>query len=151
MKLLSALTFATLGLSVILTGCSSATRPDNIVTTVAELKPGTAGQVMLTLRFTSESLNAFGFSNSTHKLYLNGTYVGRATCSTPVGLPPLSTATQDVVLTVENAALLRQLSSQPGEATVRYRLETVLNSATEDTELHLRASADGTVDLGKLR
>ena len=138
-----------LAIGVLFSGCNTVVRPDSVNVSVANLKAtsltATETQMTMTLRFTSESLNAFGFAGSSHKLYLNGGYVGRAVSKTPVGLPPLSTTTQDITLIIENGALMRQLAS--GGAIVKYRLESVLYTQTGDDETKTKSSFDGTIDL----
>jgi LEA14-like dessication related protein len=144
-----------LGFAALLAGCSSAVRPDSVTVSVADLKPADASatetRIIVTLRFTSESLNAFGFLGSTHKLYLNGGYVGKAVSSKALGLPPLSTATQDVTMVLENAALVRQLLSAGGEPVVRYRLESVLHTKSGDDEMRVKSKYEGSIDLRHLQ
>jgi hypothetical protein len=138
MKFLPSLRFLLLGLCAALAGCSTTAKPDSIIVTVADLKAAdltpAETRVLMTLRFTSESVNAFAFASSTHKLYVNGSYLGRAASKTPIGMPPLSTVTKDVTLVPDNAALLKQLRTLPGEPVVRFK-----------------GSAEGTIDLRGLQ
>jgi LEA14-like dessication related protein len=145
------LTLAALGLGLLVAGCNTRIRPDSVTVSVANLKAvdltSTETRLLMTLRFTSESLNPFGFTGSTHKLYLNGGYVGRAVSNTPVGLPPMSTMTQDVVLVMENSALVRQLIGAQGTPVVNYRLESVLLLKSGDDDMRLKGDYSGTIDL----
>jgi len=155
MKLHPILTSIVLGLCAVLTGCTTGVKPDSITVSVADLKAADATvletRLTATLRFTSESLNAFGFSGSSHKLYLNGTYVGRAVSNTPIGLPPLSTTTHDVTLVLENAALVKQLLAARDNPVVNYRLETVLFTTSGEDEMRVKGTAEGTIDLRALQ
>ncbi len=155
MKPVPFLAFLALGLAALFAGCSSATRPDSINVTVADLKAANSTvfetQLIVTLRYTSESLNAFGFSGSSHKLYLNGSYVGKAVSNTPIGLPPLSTTTQDVTLILENASLVKQLIALQNEPVVRYRLESVLYTTAGEDEMKVKGTSEGTIDLRGLQ
>ncbi len=151
MKSLSTLACLVLGLSVLFTGCNSVDKSGGITVTVADLKSADASlmetRVVMTLRYTSESLNAFGFSGSSHKLYFNGAYIGRAVSHTPIGLPPLSTTTRDVTLVIENAALVKQLLALQDRATANYRLESVLFMTSGDTDIKVLSNSEGTIDL----
>ncbi|MBS0663929.1 MAG: hypothetical protein JSR48_11750 [Verrucomicrobia bacterium] len=155
MKPVPFLAFLALGLATLFSGCSSTARPDGINVSVADLKAANSTvfetQLILTLRYTSESLNAFGFSGSSHKLYLNGSYVGKAVSNTPIGLPPLSTTTQDVTLILENAALVRQLIALQNEPVVRYRLESVLFTTAGEDDMKIKGTTEGTIDLRGLQ
>ncbi|MDB6169968.1 MAG: Water Stress and Hypersensitive response domain protein [Verrucomicrobia bacterium] len=155
MKPLPLLSFLALTLGGLLGGCATSVRPDSILVSVADLKPASATatetRVVMTLRFTSESLNAFGFSGSAHKLYLNGGYVGRAVSDQPIGLPPMSSSTHDVTLVLENAAVMKQLLALRGSSTVPYRLETTLFTKTGDDEQRIKSKFEGTIDLRALQ
>ena len=155
MKSFPALVLLLLGLCLALGGCSTTNKPDSIVVTVADLKAvdlaAQETRVTLTLRFTSESVNAFAFSSSIHKLYVNGSYLGRATSSTPIGMPPLSTVTKDVILVLDNAAALKQLVALSNSSVARYRLESVLIATSGEDEVRFKGNTEGTVDLRGLR
>jgi LEA14-like dessication related protein len=155
MKFTTTLAFLALGLSVLLSGCNSVDKSGGISVTVVDLKPLDASlletQVLMTLRYTSESLNPVGFSGSSHKLYFNGAYIGRAVSHTPLGLPPLSTTTRDVTLVIENAALVKQVLAMQGRATASYRLESVLFLTSGDTDLKVKTDSEGTLDLRGLQ
>lgn len=142
------------GLSVILSGCTTPVKPDSVSVTVADVKMADATvmetRVVVSLRFTSESLNPFGFSGSSHKLFFNGQYVGRAVNNQPFGMPPLSTTMQDVTLVLENTALLKQALSMRNNPVVKYRLESVLFSTRGDDDMKLKTSSEGTLDLSAL-
>ena len=155
MKSLSTLAFLVLGLSVLFTGCNSVDKSGGISVTVADLKSADASltetRVDMTLRYTSESLNAFGFSGSSHKLYFNGAYIGRAVSHTPIGLPPRSTTTRDVTLVIENGALIKQLLAMQGQASANYRLESILFMTSGDTDIKVQTNSEGVLDLRGLQ
>jgi hypothetical protein len=139
--------------SVLLGGCATAVRPDSVTVSVADIKPAeSAGKptAVVTLRFTSESLNAFGFSGSVHKLYLDGKYVGKCVSEKALGLPPLSTATQEVKMVLDNPGMVRQLASR-ADPVVRYKLETVLHTKSGDDEMRVKSNFEGTLDLRSLQ
>ncbi|MDB6093652.1 MAG: Water Stress and Hypersensitive response domain protein [Verrucomicrobia bacterium] len=144
-----------LGVGLLLNGCNTTAKPDSVTVTVADLKAAdatlTETRVIVTLRFTSESVNAFGFSGSAHKLYFNGGYVGKAVSHTPIGVPPLSSVTHDVTMILENAALVKQLLTVQGNPVVKYRLESVLFATAGEEEMKLKSQSEGTINLSGLQ
>jgi LEA14-like dessication related protein len=92
----------------------------------------------------------FGFSGTTHKLYLNGTYVGKAVNNQAFGLPPLSTTTRDVTLMLENLALVQQVIAMRGKTTISYRLDSVIITREGDNDLKMPVKTQGTLDLQAL-
>jgi LEA14-like dessication related protein len=101
----------------------------------------------LTLRFTNESIAPLGYSGSSHKLYLNGKYVGKGVSDRPFGIPPLDTVTQDVVLNLENVALVRQLMAVRESQTASYRLESVIFQTVYEENYQIKLQAEGSLDL----
>jgi hypothetical protein len=59
--------------------------------------------------------------------------------------------TKDVTLVPDNAALLKQLRTLPGEPVARYRLESVLTAISGEDEVRFKGSAEGTIDLRGLQ
>lgn len=116
----------------------------NVVPTQASLFETTAA---LTLRLLNESTEAVDFIGSTHRLYLNGTYVGRAVTSEKVTLAALATTTQTVTVFLENLTLVRKFSQLQQEAVIDYRLESEFLPATGGRFGAWRTTATGEVDL----
>ncbi|MEO7597954.1 MAG: LEA type 2 family protein [Opitutus sp.] len=104
----------------------------------------------LTLRFTNETIAPLGYSGSTHKLFLNGHYVGKAVSDQPFGVPPLNTVTQDVTVNFENLALVRQLISVRDTQTAAYRLESVLFQTVYEDKYQIKVTSEGALDLRSL-
>lgn len=136
--------------SILCAGCSGP-RPSGVTVSVVNFRPTNATPLestgVLTVRYTSENISPLGFSGSVHKLYLNGTYVGKAVSNEPFGVPPLSTVTQDVTVHLENLALLRQLISVRDTQTAAYRLESVLHQTIYEEKFEIKARAEGSLDL----
>jgi LEA14-like dessication related protein len=101
----------------------------------------------LTLRFTNESIAPLGYSGSSHKLYLNGKYVGKGVSDQPFGIPPLNTITQDVTINLENLALVRQLMSMSDSHTASYRLESVFFQTVYEDDYRIKVQSNGSLDL----
>ena len=125
-----------------------------ISVTIVDLQPAGAtlleSRAVLTLRFVNENITPFGFAGTSHKLYLNGTYVGKAVNQEPFGLPPLSTTTRNVTLMLENIALVQQVLAMRGQTAVSYRLDSVIFTKEGDDELKLPTQTKGTLDLQAL-
>lgn len=141
---------ALVSVSLFLAGCSGP-RPTSLSVTLVDFKPADASLLesrgTLTLRYTSESIAPLGFSGSSHKLYLNGSYVGKAVNDRPFGVPPLSTVTHDVTVYLENLALVRQLISVRDTQTASYRLESVLFQTVYEEKFEIKSKSEGSLDL----
>ncbi len=148
-RLLSAL----LALTVLaFAGCQSRdSRLGEISVTVVEIKPAAdRSQALVTLRFINENIIPFGFSSSTHRLQLEGSLFGRINNTEPFGIAPTSTVSREMVLQVENPALLQQLLARGGASSATYQLESVLQIRRGEERLRVNNTSGGTLDLGPL-
>lgn len=140
--------------SLFLAGCGGGYRPSGITTSVIDFRPTSATALessgTLTLRFTNESITPLGFSGSSHKLYLNGRYVGKAVSNQPFGVPPLNSITHEVTIHLENLALVRQLAAVGESQTAAYRLESALFQTVYEDEYELKTKSEGSLDLRSL-
>ena len=142
--------------SLLLAGCSGAGSSfrGGLSVSLVDFRPTEASllesQGKLTLRFTNETIAPLGYSGSTHKLYLNGQYVGKAVSDQPFGVPPLSTVTQDVTMQFENLSLVRQLISVRDTQTASYRLESVLFQTVYEDKYQIKVTSNGSLDLRSL-
>ena len=105
----------------------------------------------LTLRFTNESISPLGYSGSSHKLYLNGKYIGQAVSNEPFGLPALHSTTQQMILNVENRPLAREIVFDQNADTASYRVESTFFQTVFEDKLKIRVASEGTLDLRRLR
>jgi LEA14-like dessication related protein len=101
----------------------------------------------LTIRVMNESIAPLGYSGSSHKLYLNGHYVGKGVSDRPFGIPPLSTVTQDITINLENLALIRELVSVHDSKSASYRLESVFFQTVYEDDFEIKVNAEGSLDL----
>tara|TARA_R110002094_G_C4768667_1_gene200176 strand:+ start:105 stop:512 length:408 start_codon:yes stop_codon:yes gene_type:complete len=106
-------------------------------------------RAVLTLRFINENLIPVALEGSKHKLYLNGTYVGKIENTEAVGLAPSSVKTHDVTIFFENLALVRQLASQANPI-VSYRLVNVMEYRQNQEKNYLKSETNSTIDLSSL-
>ncbi|HYD82716.1 MAG TPA: LEA type 2 family protein [Opitutus sp.] len=131
-------------------GCSGV-KLGGVTATLIDFKPTQATLLestgTLTIRYTNENISPLGFSGSSHKLYLNGSYVGKAVSDQPFGIPPLNTVTQDVTIHFENLSLVRQLLAVRETQTAAYRLESVIFQTVYEEEYEYKTRSEGSLDL----
>jgi LEA14-like dessication related protein len=141
-------------LSLCVAGCGSSVQQGVVTVVPIDIKPVNAtlleSEVVLTLRITNENIGALGFSGSSHRLYLNGSYVGNAVNDRPFGVPPLQSVTQDVTVHLENLALVRQLAALGESHTASYRLDSVLYQTIYEDKSQMKVHAEGSLDLSRL-
>jgi len=151
MKYLRSSLFALLVVALGLSGCTTGPKPGGITVTALTLQlAGTSPTELrapLILRFANENIIALGYSASSHKLFVNGTYVGKAVNDQPIGLPPMNEATREVYVQLENATLLHQLVAGAASREVNYRLETVLFQTAGDDKLEIKVRSEGRLEL----
>jgi LEA14-like dessication related protein len=144
----------TLFFGIFLAGCQTTSKVGEITVTIVDIKPAGSSlfesRAIATLRFINENLVPAAFSESTHKLYLNGTYVGKAVSNQAIGLAPTSTTTQEVAVFFENLQLIKQLSNLGQNSVVSYRLNSVLFYQQGDEKEQLKAESNGSIDLAPL-
>lgn len=138
-------------LAFVFAGCSSVPRLGGMTVQLVDLRPAEVTpletKAIMTLRFTNENVIALGFSGSTHRLFINGKYVGKAVSDQPLGLAPLTTTTQDVTIYLENGALLRQIAQIAHDGAVKYRLESSLAQTIGESRNRINTSSEGSVEL----
>lgn len=136
------------------TGCATDFKLSDISVSIVSIRPISATaletQASMTLRFTNANVLAIGVDGTTHKLYLNGTYVGQAVNNEAVGLPPLGTTTADITIQLENLALVKQLLKSAGEQSATYRLDSRLYVRAGEDWQNYNCSQQGSVDLQAL-
>jgi LEA14-like dessication related protein len=137
-----------------LAGCASHGTLGGVAVTIVEIKPAAAAvpdaQAVLALRFANENVAAVGMASSTHKLYLNGSYVGKAVNATPEGLPAMTPTTLNIPVKFENPTLVGQLAGAAGAKTTSYRLESDVLVVVGEDNIHVTSNEQGTVDLSPL-
>jgi LEA14-like dessication related protein len=133
-----------------LVGCLSHHTFGGINVSVAGLKSAAKTPATLTLHFANENVIAVGIDSSTHRLFLNGTFVGTAVNASPMGVQAMATATQDVPVKFDNLALVQQLAAAAGAGTTSYRLESDLLLLAGDEKIRVKSIEQGTLDLSPL-
>ncbi len=138
-------------------GCASLSRSTEASVSVTNLRPLHASlfetSAELTVRYANETVRPLSLAGSVHRLYLNGSYVGRAVSNEAVTIPGLSTTTQTVTIHLENLSLIRKLRQLPGARVIAYRLDSHLHpAASPETagRAALKLSSAGELDLSGL-
>jgi len=138
---------------LVLCGCATNLHLSGISVTATDFRPTSASlletQAALTLRYTNENVLPIAFSGSTHKLYLNGSYVGKAVSKEPLGLPSLNTGTQTVTVFLENLAMIQNVQklAQNQTSVFTYRLESVLFVEAGEAHDTVKVTSTGQLDL----
>lgn len=135
----SFLALLTLGL----TGCSTAGKLGGITATPLDFRMTGPATADVTLRLDNENVTAIGLDTSTHKLTLNGIFVGTAVSTTPIGLVALQSNTQTVTFKIEKPAYIREL----GNNTVPFSIESLLKLTSGEMKFEIRSRANGNVKL----
>jgi LEA14-like dessication related protein len=135
-------------------GCQTRYSIGEISVAVVDLRPAGSSMMesraVMTVRYFNENVVPIAFTSTAHKLYLNGTFVGKAVSNDAVGLPPASTITQEVVVFFENTQLLNQLAKVGRSGSVTYKLVSTLTYQKGDETERVPAEATGTIDLSSL-
>ena len=140
--------------AVFSSGCATAPNSAAASLSLVGLRPVQASlfetTADLTLRVTNESPQALVLRGSSHKIYVNDTYIGKAVSNEPLTVQSLATATQTVTAHLENLALVgkvRELSAA-STTTVVYRIESRLFVSDEMGGGKVSATATGQLDFG---
>jgi LEA14-like dessication related protein len=139
----------------LLAGCATFAPPPPLGTSVINLRPLTSTlletSLEATLRLTNEGMQPLALAGSTHKLYVNDSYVGRAVSNERMTVPALGTITPAITVYLENLALVRkaaEFSQAPGK--LAYRLESRFHPAEDSRFGDIKTTASGELDLAGL-
>lgn len=154
LRLFSRCVALSLGLAcAVLAGCNSF-QLSGVTVSLVDFKPASTAllesSAVLTLRYTNDNVIPIGLSGSSHKVYFNGSYVGKAVSKEPLGLAALTTATQDVTVRFENLALLQQLVAMRERQAASYKIASVLYVTSGEEKLDIKTASSGSVDLRTL-
>jgi LEA14-like dessication related protein len=137
-----------------LAGCATLSPASNIGLSVTNVRPLQSTlletTIELTLRLTNETPRELALAGSTHKLYVNNSYVGRGVSNERVTLPAFGTSTPAITVYLENLTLLRKASEFSQAPKLAYRLESRLHPAAGGESGDLKAVATGEIDLNGL-
>ena len=134
-------------------GCATLSRPSALSVSVTNVLPTQASlletSAALTLRFVNEGVEPLNLAGGVHRLYLNGSYVGRAVSNERLTVPALGTVTQTITIYLENLTLVRKVAELSNTQTPRisYRLESRLHPADDRAFGSIATSTAGELDL----
>jgi LEA14-like dessication related protein len=135
-------------------GCASLSRDGGVAVSLVSIRPVQTSlfetSAELTLRFTNESSRPVALAGSTHRLFVNGSYVGRATTHEQLTIPHLGTTTQTLTAHLENLALMRKAQEMGNASVVGYRIDSRLHGMEDKGGGTLAATSTGELDLGGL-
>jgi LEA14-like dessication related protein len=121
MKLL----FSLLATALVFCGCSRSSAPTVSLVTVhfkeATLLETTA---VFTLRLDNDAPAPLEITGASHKLYLNGLYVGKGLSDATMTLPRLSSVTNNVTVHLSNLALATRVKAAIESKRVDYRIQS---------------------------
>ncbi len=137
-------------LSLVLSGCSGS-KPGGISETLAGIYATEASlaqkQLTITVSYANENVSALGFSGATHKVFLNGTYIGKAVSKQPFGIPPVQSVTQQIVVPLENTSVVSDLLARGNTSTISYHLESHITQTIYEDDFSYDLSAQGSTEL----
>ena len=109
-----------------------------------------AATATLTLSFANENVLPVGIDTSSHKIYLNGTYIGEATCKAPLGIPARATEKQEAILQATNLERFRNLLGSAASQPASFRIESLIIVISGDDRVNIKSSNQGSLDIHSL-
>jgi LEA14-like dessication related protein len=117
--------FSLLAAAIVFCGCSRSSGPTVSLVTLhfqeATLLETTA---VFTLRLDNDAPAPLEITGASHKLYLNGLYVGKGLSDATVTVPRLSSVTNNVTVHLINLALATRVKSAIESKRVDYRIQS---------------------------
>lgn len=136
--------------ALVLGGCSNA-KPGGLSESVAAIYATDASlarkEITITMRYGNENVTALGFSKATHKVFLNGSLIGKATSPKPFGIPPVQSVAQDTVVKLDNVDRIRDLLARGTPTTVSYHLESTVEQTIYEDNFTYSLSTSGSAEL----
>lgn len=133
------------------TGCTSGTKPgglsEQLVAVYATDASLAQKQVTITMRYANENVSALGFSGATHKVFLNGNYVGKVLNPQPFGIPPVQSITQDAIVELEKPDVVKDLLARGQVSSVSYHLESLVTQTIYEDNFSYHLAAEGSAEL----
>ena len=128
----------------LLAGCGNLTPAfAGLNATLTQIERDSAGRVQATIRFGNPNLAAYNVGKTVHRVYFEGSEVGRIELDRPFGIPPQRVILQTGELKVENQAALDQATAS---GSANYRLDTTMTfQLMGDNREVIKSSASGTV------
>lgn len=136
--------FALAACLVVVCGCGRNDGPSvNLVSVHVQNATALETTATFTIRLSNDVPEPRQFTGSSHRIYLNGLYVGKGLSDKTVDLPRLGTVTQDITVHLSNLALATRIKSVIESKRFDYRIQSVfygkgwLDRTRSETEGHL--------------
>ena len=111
---------------VVLCGCARKDGPSvNLVNVHFQNATALETTATFTIRLSNDAPVARQFTGSSHRIYLNGLYVGKGLNDKTVDVPRLGTVTQDITVHLSNLALATRIKSVIETKRFDYRIQSV--------------------------
>lgn len=134
--------------------CATPQGSEDVKVSVVNLRFGESTVFETTANFEVRVQNAtpvpLRLRGGTHKLYLNGAYVGEGLSNEAVEIPALGTGTQSVAVHLRNLSMATRIHKIIETRAADYRLQSVLYVERKGGFDKIRTSDDGRVDLNEL-
>jgi hypothetical protein len=132
-------------------GCATPPRLGGLTVSLVSIRPVAMALLEttaeLTLRFTNETGRPLQLGGGSHRLYVNGSYVGRAVSNQSLLVSEFGTATQIVTAHLGNLALMRTAQEIEQSAVADYQIESMLQLSRDNGGGRLETIATGRLDL----
>lgn len=131
-------------LAVLLAGCATTPGPTvnlvNVQFTQATVLETTA---QFTLRYSNDGPEPVALDGSSHKIYLNGLYIGQGLANQPVEVPRLATATQSVTVHLNNIMMATRIKTIIESKVFDYKINSVFYTSAGTR----RSASEGRLDV----
>lgn len=136
--------------ALLLAGCNSITPAfAGLNTTIGRIERDASGAVTATMRFVNPNLAAYNVAKSTHRVTLDGGYVGTVNVERPFGIPPQTTIEQVAPLNLKGqGAEAIAAAAEKGSASYRVESTVTFQLFGENKEV-IKSSASGTVPVAR--
>jgi hypothetical protein len=134
-----------------LNGCATPSPLSDLTISADAIKPtSNPSEAELTIHFVNANEVAAAIARSTHKLYLNGNYVGKAESHTPTPLPRMGSHIETLKIHLENLGAVQRAIASSNNGTVPYRLDSEVFYDVDEDRQSTKLTQSGTLDLHAL-
>ena len=135
----------------LLNGCATPSPLSDLVISADAIKPTSSpDEAEITIHFVNANEVPAAIAHSTHKLYLNGNYVGKAESHTPTPLPRLGSRVENLKIHLEKPESLQKAIAGSNAGSVPYRLDSEVFYDVDEDLQSTKLTQSGTLDLRAL-
>jgi hypothetical protein len=149
MKILTALRLVPVIVALgFLNGCATPSPLSDLTISAAAIKStSNPSDAEITIHFVNANEVPAAIARSTHKLYLNGNYVGKAESHTPTPLPRMGSHDETLKIHFENLGAVQRAIATANAAAVPYRLDSEVFYDVDEDRQSTKLTQSGTLDL----